>query len=495
MPHGIEKGRSGAGAADRAAVEEATAAPSGAQGPRRRVADRPGERDAGRRGTPASGSRRDFLLGGSAVLLGVPLPARAALPADPDVVVIGAGAAGVAAARTLLGEGRSVVLIEAADRVGGRVHTDTAFFGVPYDTGAHWLHYAEENPFVRYGREHGFTMYESPDDEILYVGSREATSPEYEAFTAAYDGAVRAIARAGRRGRDVSPASVVPDAGQWHDTAHLLVGPWEMAKDFDRFSCADWYSGEDGTDWYCKEGFGALFAHSARDVPVSLTTRAETVGWGGPGVRVETDRGAIRARACIVTVSTGVLAHEGIRFDPPLPVAKRESFHGISMGIYNHVALLFRDNFFGVGADGYVYHKVESRGAASPEGMGVLVDASGTRLAYADVGGEFARALEREGPRAATDFALSTLRGIFGSEVDRQLVKAHATAWGSDPLARGAYASAEPGRRDMRDVLREPVGDRLWFAGEACSEDDWATVAGAHKSGVATARALHVRLG
>ena len=211
-------------------------------------------------------------------------------------------------------------------------------------------------------------------------------------------------------------------------------------------------------------------------------------------MRVETDRGVIRARACIVTVSTGVLAHEGIRFDPPLPVAKRESFHGISMGIYNHVALLFRDNFFGVGADGYVYHKVESRGAASPEGMGVLVDASGSNLAYADVGGECARALEWEGPRAATDFVLATLRGIFGAEVDRQLVKAHATAWGSDPLARGAYASAEPGRHGMRDVLREPVGDRVWFAGEACSEDDWATVAGAHKSGVATARALHERI-
>lgn len=101
------------------------------------------------------------------MLLGAPLPARAALPANPDVVVIGVGAAGVAATRTLIGEGRSVVLIEAADRVGGRVHTDTTFRRVPYDTGAHWLHYAEENPFVRCGIEHGFTMYESPDDEIL----------------------------------------------------------------------------------------------------------------------------------------------------------------------------------------------------------------------------------------------------------------------------------------------------------------------------------------
>ena len=141
------------------------------------MADRPGDRGAGRRGAPASRSRRDFLLGGSALLLGVPLPARAALPADPDVVVVGAGAAGVAAARTLLRGGRSVALIEAADRVGG-VHTDIAFFGVPYDTGAHWLHYAQQNPFVRYGMEQGFTMYEAPDDEILYAGGREATSPE-----------------------------------------------------------------------------------------------------------------------------------------------------------------------------------------------------------------------------------------------------------------------------------------------------------------------------
>ena len=124
-----------------------------------------------------------------------------------------------------------------------------------------------------------------------------------------------------------------------------------------------------------------------------------------------------------------------------------------------------------------------------------MVNASGGNLSYADVGGEFARALEKEGREASMDFALSELRKIFGSEVDRQFIKADATAWGLNPLFHGSYASAEPGKFGMRNVLRESVGGRIHFAGEACSETNWATVAGAHNSGVATAESVLSAMG
>lgn len=434
-------------------------------------------------------ARRRFLAGTSA-LLTAPFWPSLGLASEPDVVVIGAGAAGIAAAKKLLAAGRSVTIVEAADRIGGRVVTDSAIFGAPFDLGAHWLHYGEDNPFVDYGQEQGFTLYEAPEDEILYVGDREATAAEYKAFEVARKAAATAIDQAGKAGRDVSPASVVPDLGPWHDTVHLMLGPYAMAKDFDRFSCLDWYSAEEGTNWYCKEGFGALWAHSARGVPVQLGTRAEVVRWGGPGVAVETSRGTIRARACIVTVSTGVLAQEGLRFDPPLSAAKRDVFHGISMGLYNHIALRFRENIFGIGDDGYVTYKLDADGARSPTGIGLLTNVSGSGLTYADVGGALAGALEAEGEAAALDFALGELRGLFGSSVERAFVKGSVTAWGRNPLTRGAYASAEPGATPQRAMLRAPVGERIWFAGEACHDTEWATVGGAHKSGRAVAEAV-----
>ena len=95
---------------------------------------------------------------------------------------------------------------------------------------------------------------------------------------------------------------------QYAKDTGFTVYPDEMAKDFDAFSCVDWWNSEDGTDSYCKEGYGALVAHGARDLEVRLSTRVQAIDWSGSGVTVRTDRGRVRARACIVTVSTGVLA-------------------------------------------------------------------------------------------------------------------------------------------------------------------------------------------
>ena len=427
-------------------------------------------------------SRRRFIAGGAAFAAPA-LLSRTSAAAEVDVVVVGAGAAGLEATRHLLSRGVSVATLEASVRIGGRAHTDRALFGVPYDIGAHWLHRALHNPFVTYAKDNGFAVYPAPETQTLYVGDRKATREEHSAYDAAYRRAIAAISAAGRGGRDVSPASVVPDAGRWHDLVHFVIGPWEMAKDFDAFSCADWWNSGDGRDWFCRQGYGALVAHHARSLEVHLSTRVTGVDWSGSGVSVETDAGRLRAKACIVTVSTGVLANEDIRFVPALPGEKVESFHGIGMGVYDHIALLFDGNVFGTGPDEYLLYNAQTKGAHSPPLMGLLTNVSGTGLTLADVGGDFAMELEVAGREAAIDFARSELRKIFGSAVDKRFVKSHFTRWGHNALTRGSYASARPGAYRMRSVLRRPVGDRIWFAGEACSGDEWATVAGAHKSG------------
>ncbi len=360
----------------------------------------------------------------------------------------------------------------------------------PYDTGAHWLHYREANPFADYGIRNGFTLYESPDDEVLRIGDRKATEAEIMAFGDAVEDALRAITRAGRGRQDVSPASVMPDLGAWSHSVHLALGPYEMAKDFDHFSCADWYSAEDGTDYYCREGFGTLFAHSARDVPVTLNTKAQRIRWGSQGVRIDTDKGTLNARAVVVTVSTGALASGSIAFEPALPPDMEEAMHQLTMGHYTHVALRFKENFFGVGEDGYFYYKVNELSNGSPKGFAALIDASGTGISYCDIGGDFARQLAQEGEAATLDFVLEELRRMFGGAVDRNLLGTDVAEWSTNPLVQGSYASAEPGGAKARRKLRKNIAGRIWFAGEALSRDDWATVAGAHKSGLKTAKLI-----
>lgn len=434
-------------------------------------------------------SRRQF-LGVMAATPVVPLVARGDVEREPDVVIVGAGAAGIAAAHVLREAGVSFALVEAGDRVGGRVRTDTETFGVPFDLGAHWVSVPDarpqRNPYYNLGRDGDYRFYEAEEAYRIFKPEEEASESDVRELWSTYDDVESRIGSAGDRGDDVSAASVMADSGPWQKTAEFVIGPWSMAKDLDHFSCVDWWNGETQHDWFCAEGVGSMVADRLGDIPVSLATRVSRIRWGNSGVTVETNAGSIRARAVIVTVSTGVLAAEGIAFDPALSAEQKEAFRKISMGHYNHIALKFREDVFDMGEDGYVLHQVDGSG----EAMGVLTNASGTGLAYCDVGGSFARDLEEAGEDAAIDFALDKLRGMIGSDVERYFDKGVATSWSADPRFRGAYASAEPGAFQLRRTLREPVGDRVFFAGEACHETLWATVSGADNSGAEVARTV-----
>ena len=432
-------------------------------------------------------SRREVLTGLSSVAVA---PAFAALPSAPDVVIVGAGAAGLGAARTLLDAGVSVAVLEARERIGGRAYTETATFGVPYDHGCHWLHNAHVNPWVAYAKAHGFDAYRAPKKFTIYVGDRPAIGAEYGSAYVAYRALSRAIVTAGRAGKDVSAASVAPTTGDWDAFAANRIGPWSMGKGLEDFSCLDWSSGEGGNNWFCREGFGALVADYGRGLPVRLETPVAHVRWDGRGVAVETPAGNLAAKAVIVTVSTGVLASGKISFDPPLPADKTEAFHRISMGNYNHIALQFRDNLFGTGDDHSFRYKTDT-----PRSVGFLTNISGTNLNFGYVGGNFGRELEKAGVAAAIDWGLGELRKVFGSKVNASFVKGNFTRWGEDPWTIGSYASAEPGYTHMRAVLRRPVGERVFFAGEACHRTMWATCGGALLSGIEVAEAVAGGLG
>ena len=438
-------------------------------------------------------TRRTVLTSATAAIA-TPMFVRPAFAAATDGIVVGAGAAGISAAREMIARGLSVQVIEADGRIGGRVFSDTTTFGVPYDVGAHWLHYRETNPFVEYGLENGFDLYKAPSDEIYYVGERPATDGEFEVFSDAMDAANSAMLQAGRRGQDVAASSVVSDAGEWNQTVSFFTGAYEMGKDPENFSCADWYSAEDGTDWYCREGFGTLFAHSARDIAVTLNTKATKIKWGGQSVTVETNNGTLSAQAILITVSTGVLASGAIAFDPPLPVAKQDAVNVLTMGHYHHIALQLSDNFFGTGEDGYFGYKITEDSNGAPKGFAALVDACGHGITYCDVGGAFAKEMSEQGTAAMLDFVVSDLKKAFGSTVEQAIVKSDTFDWTKHALTQGAYASAEPGGAWSRAELRRPEAERVWFAGEATSVDDWATVAGAHKSGLVAADQIARRI-
>lgn len=429
--------------------------------------------------------RRTFVsLCGSGLAFPSALYGQTADSNNPDVVIIGAGAAGIAAAHALRAAGVRYVQVEAASHVGGRVFAETETFGVPYDHGAHWVQSQHRNPYFGRAQQSTGRFYKAPENYSFYTEDAKASANDEAQFWSAVEQVENAIGAAGRSNRDVAPASVAPRGIPWADNAWFYTGPWIMGKDMEDFSCTDWWNSAGTVDWYYADGYGKLVADHAADLPVALNTPVQKIRWGASGVEVETTQGTIRAKVVIITVSTAVLASEGITFDPPLPVEKQESFNQISMGYYNHIALHFSEDIFGMGADGYFFHKTDD----SLEAFGALTNASGSGLAYCDTGGSFARDLELAGQDTAIDFVKGKLRDLIGSDVDKYFVKAAASEWGNNPYVQGCYASAKPGSFAMREVLRRPVADKLFFAGEACHGDLWATVGGADLTGTQTAQ-------
>jgi monoamine oxidase len=399
-----------------------------------------------------------------------------------DIVVIGAGAAGIAAARWLQDHGRRATLLEARSRVGGRAWTDTTRFGFPIDVGAAWLHSADVNPWTNIAREYGFGLIERLPAWLRWIGAIEAPPEHQAAWGAAYDRNDELIAQAAAAGRDVAVADVVPV--DEHRPMFDAVMTWAMGADSDRISTVDYTRYRNSNvNWALREGLGALIARAAQGLDVRLSAPVTRIDWSGARVAIETPQGTVEARSAIVTVPPTVLADEStLRFAPALPHPVAEAVAAMQLGVANKVffelepgALPFEGSVHMVGTDR------SSRTAAyqtRPSGQEVL-------LAY--FGGRLATELEREDQLET--FAREELARIFDAGLVAKIRRSVSSGWAQDPYVRGSYSVALPGTAHLRERLQATVGERLFFAGEACSLESFGTIHGAWHSGVRAAEA------
>jgi monoamine oxidase len=437
-------------------------------------------------------SRRSFLLGSAAVAA---TPALGEVPRSGivDVVIVGAGAAGIAAARRLATAGKQFVLVEATGRVGGRCLTDTRLFGVPYDIGAHWIHAPGTNPLVNLAANAGLEVYRARPQEWLRIGNRYASAAELDRFLSELTRANRAINKAGHNGGDVSCAQALPkDLGDLRSTIEFVLGPFSCAKDLDEVSAADFVkSSERERDAFCRQGFGTILMKLAEGAPLLLSTPVTRINYADTSAAVvETTAGTFKAQAVIVTASVAVLAAEKLKFTPALPLRHREALAKLELGSYDHIALELAGNPLNVGSDELIYEKAyDGRTAA------LLGNVAGTPLCLIEVGGRFGRSLADQGDAAMIDFAIGWLANLYGARIRAAVKRSHATRWNRAPWSLGAFSSASPGNQPARRVLAESLNNRVWFAGEAVDEAWWGTVGGAWESGERAADAVIKRLG
>ena len=408
-----------------------------------------------------------------------------ATSADCDVAIIGAGVAGLAAARHLMDKGVSVRVLEARNRIGGRAFTDHQSLGVPFDRGCTYLHGGASNPLADMARRSGIEIkpLAAADKSKIWVGNRQASSAEYGEIDACEVAIGRSLLAAGRKGTDQSARDA---------TGHLPPSKWsemveswfELGCDFSDASVLDWYNNESGPDFICPSGLGNLVAGFGAKVPVSLNSQVREIDWSGKALKISSANGTLTCSHCIVTVPVAVLAAGDIHFTPRLPAWKQQALDSMVAAAYVTIGIKFVDrHVLPVEQNAWFVPWRPNRGT-----LMYLNDAGGQGLCRAEAGGQAARDLVALGEKGAVDFAISELVEALGSDVRRKFVNGVTTDWMSDPFSRGAWAWAAPGQSHLRKSLSRDIDGRLLFAGEACHASMFATCHGAMVSGRDAAR-------
>jgi len=420
-----------------------------------------------------------------------------------DVVVLGAGAAGLAAARVLSRAGCSVVVLEARDRIGGRLHTrEDAILPVPVELGGEFIHGTADVSFAllraanTVAIDTGGASFIHADGEL-----REEEDP--------FAIVVRVLARVKELAADVSIEEFLQqlrgdDALVERERRYtrMLVEGFDAADPrlaSTRAIADEWNgdeSGQTARQFRPLGGYAHLVRtlHGALDparVQVLLETPVRAVRWDRDGIVVTATTAAgtpltVHARTAIVTLPVGVLQANSVRFEPPLPQAKQDALARLVMGSVVKLVLRFRSAFWerlsdGRCLDAAFFHRAE---ASFPTFWTLLPLRTPLLIAWA--GGPKADALAGHDEAALTAAALDDLVALFGSDADPrgELEAVYTHDWQHDPYARGAYSYVAVGGGDARTQLAAAVDDVLFFAGEATAETSEAgTVAGALQSG------------
>jgi monoamine oxidase len=401
------------------------------------------------------------------------------LPSSIDIAIIGAGAAGLGAAHALQDSGRSILVIEARDRVGGRAQTVQLTPDIVFDRGCGWLHSADENSFVAIGERLGFTIDKTRPPWRETTFDKGFPRAEREHFVDALDSFFARAAAAAEAGPDAPAATVLAPGNRWNPMIDA-ISTYINGAELDRVSLHDLHAYEDTeVNWRVREGYGALVRAYAAPLPVTLSTVVTRIDHSGPRVRIETSKGTIEAAQVVIAVPTNLIADEAITFHPALP-GKVDAARHLPLGLADKTMLAIDDA--SLPKDGSL------RAMTMRTAMGTYhLRPFGQPCIEGFFGGRFARELEDAGEGALLAASIDEICAILGNDYRRRLKPLAESRWAHDTFARGSYSHALPGHAGARAVLAAPVDARLFFAGEATSPHFFSTAHGARDSGVRAA--------
>lgn len=415
------------------------------------------------------------------------------------ILVIGAGMAGLAAARMLHDRGFHVQVLEARDRLGGRIWTSTKWPDMPLDLGASWIHGTAGNPLTELANDAKAERLEiSHDSSLTYDSDGDELSREKEnRLDHLRKQFYRALRKAQENDKDQSIREFV---NSWsrkieadEESKRLLnfILSSEIEQEYsgsaERLS-THWYdSSEDfeGEDALIAKGFAVLVEFLAKDLTIRKGEMVNRIDWRGDKVVVTTNQDEYVVDKAIVTLPLGVLKAGKIEFVPSLPKPTTDAIAKLEMGVLNKCYLRFSEVFWPEDMDWLEY--IPTRHGEWTEWVSFARVAGYPTLLGFNAGNR-AREIEAWSDQQIVDDAMQTLRIMFGKEIPEP-VGFQVTRWHSDPFSFGSYSFNSLGSLpNLRRRLATPLSGKLFFAGEATDENYFGTVHGAYLSGVRAAK-------
>ena len=442
-------------------------------------------------------SRRNLLIGAGATFgLGLaPLPAAAT--GRPKVIVIGAGVSGLAAARLLVDAGSEVVVIEARDRSGGRLHTDRSL-GTPVEMGANWIHGTEKNPVTALARAAGAKTFVTDSDdrmEVFRPGGKSVPDDELEAAEVRYQRLLDRIDDDIDENADIALGRAI----EARDPAFLrdpLLG-WVMTDETesDQGAPADaisayWFdedSAFEGPEVVLPGGYDAILAPLAKGLDIRLKTPVTRVSRVADGVVVESTAGRFEADHVVCSLPLGVLKAGNVVFDPPLPAPHADAIRRMGMGTVTRASIEFAEGFWPTEPH-YFGHVAATRGRWPTILNHRAI--TGRNILSAIATGPYAVLADTMTPEALKADLLAALADLFGRKLPEPTGFV-VSNWSRDAFAGGAYSVIAPGSTPADfATLAKGIDNRLFLTGEHTDFAHHATVHGAYLSGLRSAKAI-----
>ncbi len=422
------------------------------------------------------------------------------------ILIVGAGMAGIAAARTLTDAGYEVIVLEGRDRIGGRLWTSRMWENVPMDLGASWIHGEDGNPLTDLADEidapraatdsNNFPLYDFDGSLVAdrIWGQIEGYNSQFE----------DALEEAAELDQDISVQRVLdeyfdistlsPKEQRYFKAAVSFFFEQDLAADTSKLSAHhfDEGSGFGGDEVIFLEGYDALVHYLAEGQNVRLNEVVTDIEHDETGVTVRTNSGTFEANRVLVTLPIGVLKAGKVAFDPPLPEKKQAAIDVLGLAVLNKLYLQFDEPFWQRSPDWITY---------IPEEKGIFMAwynfyraTKQPILAGFNVG-DFARELEALSDEQIVAQAMDVLRVMYGADTPDPL-NVQITRWANDPFALCSYSAPAVGMTDKtRADLAAPIDNRVFFAGEATHSDYPATVHGAYLSGLREAKRIQESVG